>query len=1046
MLVVDGDDGSSDEALIDRLWMGTPPTNASFSLRNQVTALRRLLDRDAIIRTAGGYRLDRRRHPTDFDVFAGLFTTASAAAESGDVGAALDLLELAFGLVRGPALADVRHESWAVRFAGAADEQVLGAEDLWARLVLDAGNASEHLARLRVLAEQQPAREHRWGHLIAAHSRNGQRAAALRAAHDARRALAAVGLRVGPMILDAEQDALASAPTVLSPRGLPRLLARRVGPCVGRAAALQAVSSSARVVVVHGGPGVGTTRLLAEHASSAETTGATVLVARADGVVDEPRFVAALAHELVAAADRSTIDPDLRPLLEGTDDDVVPTDPATSSALPRRALQQLLDDLALVGALELIVDDAHLMSRDERRLIRQLVESAPVGVRFVLGGRSADAVGAAWWLDVVPAGPDAVVELRPLGRDDVHHLVRSAGVPDADVDAVVEAVWAASGGLPLVASRVLEEWTRTGRFDPDGSRWGPALEQALGEMSDDVRQVFVALAVLDRPIDEVVLRAAVGCAAPAADAALEHLHRRHLVERADGRVRVADEAYATIARAAAPAGTRERLRRRLIDDVGAGEREPGLVFGLLLEDGDGRPDRTARLDEAFIRVAGDLLAAGADGSALDAARRYVAVAGGGDGGRRSVRARLTAASLMLSSSDTAANGIALLAVAEEQARALDDAELITDAVLARGPVDTGGRHSRRTATEAESLVDRLPIADVPRRVQLLCWAAHHRVNAGDLEPAERLLAGADALSRSSPDPAWRALVLGVRVQAQLSAQGSPSGAMDAQAALEGWATLTGSLTADGAARLLAVSGAFGSGSLTEVELAAARILEISRVLPRSDLCWFPSATAAAVALARGDVDVAGQAMETTVGLGRSLGVSGAGPVGAAHFLLMSMLTGSLGSLAALLESAAAGERPPVERLAVFALASVHVGEVGRAAAAADALADRGTLLAGVGVSWPLVAMACAEVAWATQHGRLADLLWLELRRWSGWGLNMNGVAYVGAADTWLGLAAAASGRPTVAVELLAAGASQDERRGAGWWSSRARALLADVGG
>ena len=436
------------------------------------------------------------------------------------------------------------------------------AEDLWARLVLEEGIAAEHLARLRALAEEQPSREHRWGHLIAAYSRNGQRAEALRAAHEARRALAAVGLRVGSTILDAEQDALASTPTTLAPRGLPRLLSARAGPCVGRDAALEAASSGARVTVVHGGPGVGTTRLLAEHAWSAEASGATVLVARADGVLDEPRFVAALAHELVAAADRSTIDPDLRPLLEGSDDVAVRTDPATSSALPRRALQQLLDDLAVSGALELIVDDAHLMSRDERRLIRQLVESAPAGVRFVLGGRTGEPTRTSWWLDVVPGGPEVIVDLRPLGRDDVHDLVCRAGLPDEDVDDVADAVWMASGGLPLVASRILAEWTRTGRLDPDASRWSEVLEQALGQMDDDARLVFVALALLDRPVDESVLSVAAGCTAPAVEAALEHLHRRRLVERADGRARTTDDAYATIARAAAPAGTRERLRRR----------------------------------------------------------------------------------------------------------------------------------------------------------------------------------------------------------------------------------------------------------------------------------------------------------------------------------------------------------------------------------------------------------------------------------------------------------------------------------------------------
>jgi hypothetical protein len=224
------------------------------------------------------------------------------------------------------------------------------------------------------------------------------------------------------------------------------------------------------------------------------------------------------------------------------------------------------------------------------------------------------------------------------------------------------------------------------------------------------------------------------------------------------------------------------------------------------------------------------------------------------------------------------------------------------------------------------------------------------------------------------------------------------------------------------------------------------VLDISRVLPRPDLCWFPSTTAAAVALARGDIDVAEGAIDTATALGRSLGVSGVGPVAAAHVVLMSLLNGSLGSLAAVLEAAVVAERPGADRLAVYALASAHVGEIGRASATADVLADRGTLLAGAGVAWPLVAMACAEVAWAARHVRLADLLWRELRAWSGWGLNMNGVAYLGAADTWLGLAAATMTRTVVATELLSAGAAQDERRGATWWSARAAALLAELRG
>ena len=78
--------------------------------------------------------------------------------------------------------------------------------------------------------------------------------------------------------------------------------------------------------------------------------------------------------------------------------------------------------------------------------------------------------------------------------------------------------------------------------------------------------------------------------------------------------------------------------------------------------------------------------------------------------------------------------------------------------------------------------------------------------------------------------------------------------------------------------------------------------------------------------------------------------------------------------------------------------------------------------------------------------RLAAKVWNELTVWSGWGLSALGISYLGSADIWLGLAAATMGRQRTAVELLTAGAAQDDRRGAGAWSDRAKELLLDVTG
>ena len=89
-------------------------------------------------------------------------------------------------------------------------------------------------------------------------------------------------------------------------------------------------------------------------------------------------------------------------------------------------------------------------------------------------------------------------------------------------------------------------------------------------------------------------------------------------------------------------------------------------------------------------------------------------------------------------------------------------------------------------------------------------------------------------------------------------------------------------------------------------------------------------------------------------------------------------------------------------------------------------------------------MAAAELAWAVSDAELAAKLWDELRGWSGWGLSTYGVAYLGAADTWLGVAAATMGRDRAAQELLRAGAAQDERRGAVVWRDRALTLAAEM--
>ena len=89
----------------------------------------------------------------------------------------------------------------------------------------------------------------------------GHRTEALRAASEARRALAEFGMMPCLELVEAERQLIGSENP--QPAGARRVPARR-DPMVGRDAALAEVLRPGRVVWVEGGPGTGKTRLLAE--------------------------------------------------------------------------------------------------------------------------------------------------------------------------------------------------------------------------------------------------------------------------------------------------------------------------------------------------------------------------------------------------------------------------------------------------------------------------------------------------------------------------------------------------------------------------------------------------------------------------------------------------------------------------------------------------------------------------------------------------------------------------------------------------------------
>ena len=377
-LVVDIDRTVTDEDLIERLWGGAAPANAHFSLRNTVSRLRSLLGHDVIERDEVGYRIPSSAVRTDL-------SDLDRHVAAGDV-------ETALGLVRGPAFAAVRHEHWALRAVADADERVAGAEELWADQRLASGRLGSELGRVRAQALDKPMRETRWRQLVDALVLEARRAEALRAAHDARQALAQYGMVAGADLRAAEQRALAD-PGEDRPVGTPgamSLEAARAWPIVGRDEVVRALSNRAfdRVISWVGGSiGVGVSRVLAEVAAMAREQGALVCAVDVEAAGRGQRTLAALGAELRAARLLA---------MPGSEASV---DASISSPMPevregrlRSELVRDLVDLADLRPLVLVLDDVHLLTTADAAAVAHLVATVvarSLPVAFVCGEETA---------------------------------------------------------------------------------------------------------------------------------------------------------------------------------------------------------------------------------------------------------------------------------------------------------------------------------------------------------------------------------------------------------------------------------------------------------------------------------------------------------------------------------------------------------------------------------------------------------------------------------------------------------------------------------
>jgi DNA-binding SARP family transcriptional activator len=223
LLVLHANETLTSDRLIGELWGESPPPSAVKMLHNQISALRRALG-DGRLETHGhAYRLAVRPGERDLDRFDDLVTRGRAALDADPEGAA-ELLRRALALWRGPPLADLAYEPFAIAEIGRLEERRWTAFEMRIDAELALGRHAEAVPELEAAVTAQPPRERLHGRLMLALYRSGRQAEALQADRRARRTLVdEIGVEPGAPLGELHGAILAQDPALGLPAGLEEL-------------------------------------------------------------------------------------------------------------------------------------------------------------------------------------------------------------------------------------------------------------------------------------------------------------------------------------------------------------------------------------------------------------------------------------------------------------------------------------------------------------------------------------------------------------------------------------------------------------------------------------------------------------------------------------------------------------------------------------------------------------------------------------------------------------------------------------------------------
>jgi DNA-binding SARP family transcriptional activator len=168
LLLLDAGRVVSVDRLIDELWGEEPPASARKMVHVYVSSLRKALGAGTVQTHSVGYSIDAAAGELDVDRFARLAAEGRAALAAGDPAVASARLGQALSVWRGPALAGLREQPFAVRETARLEALRLAAieDKLEAELAL--GRHGDAAAELDDLVRRHPHRERLRGqHMLA---------------------------------------------------------------------------------------------------------------------------------------------------------------------------------------------------------------------------------------------------------------------------------------------------------------------------------------------------------------------------------------------------------------------------------------------------------------------------------------------------------------------------------------------------------------------------------------------------------------------------------------------------------------------------------------------------------------------------------------------------------------------------------------------------------------------------------------------------------------------------------------------------------------